>query len=259
LEYLDRILPGMDLEIAKLAQRILQSQGLEFRLGTKVVGARVQNNRCLVEIAGADSIQCDRVLVAVGRIPFTHGLGLEQLGIRTERGRILVDSKYETNVPGIFAIGDVIPGPMLAHKAEEDGVACAEMMATGHGHVDYSLVPAIVYTSPEVASVGKTQEQLEEAGIPFKKGMFPFAANGRALAGGHSEGRVKILAHAETDRVLGVHIVGHNAGEIIAEATAAMTFSASSEDIARTCHAHPTLAETLKEAAMAVDKRSIHS
>ena len=259
LEYLDRILPGMDLEMARLGQRILKNQGLEFRLNTKVVGVEVRKNKCQVQIAGSDPLVSDKVIVAVGRMPFTQGLGLEEIGVKTERGRILVDSHFQTNVEGIYAVGDVIPGPMLAHKAEEDGVACVEAMVNGYGHVDYNLVPAIVYTSPEIASVGKTQEQLEESGIPFKKGLFPFAANGRALAGGHSEGRVKILAHAQTDRVLGVHIVGHNAGELIAEAAASMTFGASSEDIARTCHAHPTLSETLKEAAMAVDKRAIHS
>jgi dihydrolipoamide dehydrogenase len=259
LEYLDRILPGMDAELARLAMRIFQNQGLEFHLNTKVVGASANKKGCRVELAGADPIECDRVLVAVGRVPFTDGLGLEDVGIRTEKGRILVDEDFRTSVDGIYAIGDVIPGPMLAHKAEEDGVACVEKMASGYGHVDYGLVPAIVYTSPEVASVGKTQEQLEDEDIPFRKGIFPFAANGRALAGDHADGRVKILAHAETDRVLGVHIIGHAAGELIAEAAAAMTFGASSEDIARTCHAHPTLAETLKEAALAVDKRAIHS
>ncbi len=259
LEYLDRILPGVDLEIAKIAQRILAKQGIEFHLNTKVTGASVIDGKCEIELDGKDPVACDKVIVAVGRVPFTDGLGIEGLGIKTERGRILVDQNFETSLQGIYAIGDVIPGPMLAHKAEEDGIACVEKMATGYGHVDYNLVPGIVYTHPEVASVGKTQEELESEGIPFKKGVFAFAANGRALAGGHSDGKVKVLSHAETDRVLGVHIVGHNAGEIIAEAVAGMNFGASSEDIARTCHAHPTLAETLKEAAMATYDKPIHS
>lgn len=258
LEYLDRILPGMDLEISKLTQRILEKQGLTFKLGTKVTGAATSSRKCQVEIAGGDPISCDRVIVAVGRQPYTDGLGLENAGVETEKRRIKVDADFQTNVKGIYAIGDVIPGPMLAHKAEEDGVACVEKMATGYGHVDYALVPGIVYTHPEVAAVGATQEDLEQAGTKFKKGVFPYAANGRALAGGHSEGRVKILADAETDRILGVHIVGHNAGELIAEAGAAMTFGASSEDLARTCHAHPTLAETLKEAALATHFKAIH-
>lgn len=259
IEYLNRILPGVDLEIAKIAQRILTKQGLEFHLNTKVTSASSEKGQCKIELAGKDPISCGKVIVAVGRVPYTDGLGIEELGLKTERGRILVDENFRTSIDGIYAIGDVIPGPMLAHKAEEDGIACVEKMVTGYGHVDYNLVPGIVYTHPEVASVGKTQEQLESDNIPFNKGVFPYAANGRALAGGHSDGKVKVLAHADTDRVLGVHIVGHNAGEIIAEAAAAMNFGASSEDIARTCHAHPTLAETLKEAAMATYGKPIHS
>lgn len=258
LEYLDRILPGMDTEIARLGQRVLAKQGLDFKLGTKVVGASVAKNKCVVEIAGGDPIEADKVIVAVGRVPFTDGLGVEDLGMKLEKGRILVDENFQTSIPGIYAIGDVIPGPMLAHKAEEDGVACVEKIVQGYGHVDYNLVPGIVYTHPEIAGVGKTQEQLEDEGVPYNKGIFPYAANGRALAGGHNEGRVKILAHAETDRVLGAHILGHNAGELIAEVATAMNFGASSEDIARACHAHPTLAETIKEAAMAAYSKPIH-
>jgi len=199
------------------------------------------------------------VLVAVGRRPNTENLGLTSVGIQTdERGRILVDDRYRTTAPGVYAIGDVIPGPMLAHKAEEEGVAVAEWIATGHGHVDYAVIPGIVYTHPEIATVGRTEEELKEAGREYRKGVFPFAANGRARALGSTEGRVKILADAATDRVLGVHILGARAGDLIAEAAAAMAFGASSEDIARCCHAHPTLAEAVKEAALAVDGRALH-
>jgi dihydrolipoamide dehydrogenase len=260
LEYLNRILPGMDTEIATEAQKILQKQGLDFRLGMRVNSARVVGGRCVVECDGQSPIECDRVLLAVGRLPNTNDLGLENLNIaRNQRGFITVDpNSFETSIPGIYAVGDCIPGPMLAHKAEEEGVACAEGLAGKYCHVNYDAIPGVVYTDPEIASVGKTEEQLKDSGIPYKKGVFPFLANGRAKAIGRAEGRVKILAHAETDRVLGVHILGAHAGDLIAEAVAAIEFGASSEDIARTSHAHPTLAEAIKEAAFAVDGRTIH-
>jgi len=260
LEYLNRILPGMDTEIATEAQKILQKQGLDFRLGMRVTSARVVGGRCVVECDGQSPIECDRVLLAVGRLPNTNDLGLENLNIaRNQRGFITVDhNSFETSIPGIYAVGDCIPGPMLAHKAEEEGVACAEGLAGKYCHVNYDAIPGVVYTDPEIASVGKTEEQLKDSGIPYKKGVFPFLANGRAKAIGRAEGRVKILAHAETDRVLGVHILGAHAGDLIAEAVAAIEFGASSEDIARTSHAHPTLAEAIKEAAFAVDGRTIH-
>jgi dihydrolipoamide dehydrogenase len=259
LEYLDRILPANDAEIAKEAQKILAKQGLEFRLGVKVVGARKNGEGALVEIEGGEPIRCDRVLVSVGRKPNTEGLGLDKLGLALDpRGRIPVDAHLRTAAAGVYAIGDVIAGPMLAHKAEEEGVACVEHIVTGYGHVNYDAIPNIVYTHPEVASVGKTEEELVAAGIPYRKGAFPFLANGRAKALGSTDGRVKILAHKDTDRILGVHIVGPRAGDLIAEAVAAIEFGASAEDLARTCHAHPTLAEVVKEAAMAVDGRAIH-
>jgi dihydrolipoamide dehydrogenase len=258
LEYLSRILPGVDDEIAAEAQKLFARQGLKFHLGTRVTAARRQGDGCVVEREGAEPIECDRVLLAVGRIPNTAGLGLENLKIATEKGRIPVNDHFATSVPGVYAIGDVIRGPMLAHKAEEDGVACVEQIVTGHSHVDYNLVPGVVYTHPEIASVGKTEAQLKEAGVNYRKGAFPFMASGRARALGETDGRIKILADAQTDRVLGVHIIGPHAGELIAEAAAAMAFGASSEDLARVCHAHPTLAEALKEAALAVDNRAIH-
>ena len=260
LEYLDRILPGMDNEIASEAQKILTKQGLEFRLGMKVTGAKVVNGKCVVECDGQSPIECDRVLLAVGRLPNTNDIGLERLNVaRNQRGFITIDPHtFETSIPGIYAIGDCVPGPMLAHKAEEEGVACAEHLAGKYCHVNYDAIPGFVYTDPEIASVGKTEEQLKDSGIPYKKGIFPFIANGRAKAIGRTEGRVKILAHAETDRILGVHIIGAHAGDLIAEAVAAIEFGASSEDIARTSHAHPTLAEAIKEAAFAVAGRTIH-
>ncbi len=260
LEYLDRILPGMDSELAAEARKVFEKQGIEFRLKTKVTGARVQEDgRCLIRLNDDAVMDCDRVLLAVGRRPNTEGLGLDTLGIQPdERGRLTVDERFQTAVPGVYAIGDVIPGPMLAHKAEEEGVAFAEGLVTGHGHVDYGVIPGIVYTHPEIATVGRTEDELQAAGVSFRKGVFPFMANGRARALGATEGRVKILADAATDRVLGVHIIGPRAGDLIAEAVAAMAFGASSEDIARCCHAHPTLSEALKEAALAVDGRAIH-
>ena len=259
VEYLNRILPGLDSELAADAQKIFEKQGFQFLLGSKVLSAKADGPEGVVEIEGREPLRGDRVLVATGRAPNTEGLRLEMLGIKTDqKGRIIVDTQFATNIPGIYAIGDVIPGPMLAHKAEEDGIACVESIVTGHAHIDYDLVPGVVYTNPELASVGRTEEQLTEAGIPFRKGVFPFRGNGRAHSVGHVDGKVKVLAHKETDRVLGVHILGPHAGDLIAEAVAAMTFGASSEDIARVCHAHPTLSEALKEAALAVDGRPIH-
>jgi dihydrolipoamide dehydrogenase len=252
LEYLDHILPGMDAEISKEAHKIFKKQGIEFQLGARVTGARADKKGCVVEVEGAESIRCDRVLLSVGRRPNTEGLGLENVNVTTDKaGRIAVDEYWQTGEPGIYAVGDVIRGPMLAHKAEEEGVACVERIATGYGHINYDAIPAVVYTHPEVAAVGKTEEDLKSAGIPYKSGVFPYMANGRAKALGSTEGKVKILAHADTDRVLGVHIVGARAGDLIAEAAMAIEFSASSEDIARTSHAHPSLAEIVKQAAWA--------
>ena len=259
LEYLDRILPGTDTEIAAEAQKLFAKQGLEFRLGMRVTGARTKAKQAVVECDGTDPVAADRVLLAVGRAPNTDGLGLESVAITLDtRGRIPVNAHFETSTAGIYAIGDVIAGPMLAHKAEEEGVACVERIATGYGHVNYDAIPSVVYTHPEVASVGKAEEELKAANTPYRKGSFPFRANGRARSLGDSDGRVKMLAHAETDRVLGVHILGPRAGDLIAEAAVAIEFGASSEDLARACHAHPTLAEAIKEAALAVDGRSIH-
>lgn len=259
VEYLDRILPGMDAEIAEEARKIFEKQGIQFRLGRKVASAEAAGDGAKVACEGEAPIECDRVLVAVGRAPNTAGLGLEELGVKLDpRGRIQVDSHYATSLPGVWAIGDVIPGPMLAHKAEEDGVACAEILAGGKPHVDYNLIPGVCYTHPEIATVGKTEEQLKEQGIPHNKGISPFKANGRAHALGQTEGKVKLLAHKSTDRILGVHIIGPRAGDMIAEAVAAMAFGASSEDLAMTSHAHPTLPEVLKEAALAALGRPIH-
>lgn len=260
LEYLDRILPGTDSQIARQAQRLFTEQGLTFKLGSRVTGARVKGNTCIVEYEGADPIECDRVLLAVGRKPCTDNLGLDTVGITLdERGRVPVNEHFATAANGVFAIGDVIRGPMLAHKAEEEGVACVEQIVTGYCHVNYDAIPGVVYTEPEIASVGKTEDELKESGVPHRKGVFQYRANGRAHALGQIEGSVKVLAHKETDRVLGVHILGARAGDLIAEAVAAIEFGASSEDLARTCHAHPTLAEILKEAALSVDNRPIHA
>ena len=264
VEILDHILPGMDREIGKATQRILRKQGLKFELATRVSGAEAHPAGVTLQTEPAGGgetkpLEADVVLVAVGRRPLTEGLGLEELGVaRDERGFVRVDGAFQTSVPGIFAIGDCVPGPMLAHKAEEEGVACVETLAGQRGHVDHDRVPSVVYTWPEVAAVGRTQEQLEAEGVPFKVGVFPFAANSRARITGDAEGMVKILAAAEGDRVLGVHILGPMAGDLIAEAVAALEFGASSEDIARTCHAHPSVAEALKEAALAVDGRTLH-
>ena len=259
LEYLDRILPGTDAEIADEARKLFEKQGIEFRLGARVTAARPREGHCVVECAGAEPLTCDRVLEAVGRVPNTSGLELESVGIALdEKRRIPVDEHFATVVPGIYAIGDVIRGPMLAHKAEDEGIACAEHIATGYGHVNYDAIPGVVYTEPEIAGVGKTEEQLKEAGVAYRKGVFPFRGNGRARALGHVDGKVKILANAKTDRILGVHIIGPRAGDLIAEAAVAIEFGASAEDLARCSHAHPTLAEAVKEAALATAGRALH-
>ncbi len=260
LEYLDRILPGMDLDTAKEAEKALKRQGLVFRLGAKVTGASVEGGVATVQVEGAEPVQAEKVLVAVGRRPNTAGLGLEEAGVELdERGRVRVDERFATTAAGVYAIGDLIPGPMLAHKASEDGVALMELLAGHPAGVDYGLVPGVVYTEPEVATVGETEEALRERGVPYRKGVFPFSANGRARALGHTDGRVKVLAHAETDRVLGVHAIGPRAGELVAEAVLAMSFGASAEDVGATVFAHPTLSEAFKEAALAADGRAIHS
>jgi dihydrolipoamide dehydrogenase len=263
VEFLDRIVPGIDGDTAKQFQRLLQKQGIAFKLSSKVTGVTNSGARLTATIepsagGAAETIEADIVLVAIGRIPYTEGLGLEGVGVRQDnRGRVVVDAHYQTNVPGIYAIGDVIAGPMLAHKAEDEGVAAAEIIAGKAGHVNYDVIPNVIYTYPELASVGKTEEELKEAGIAYNVGKFPFTANGRAKVNMTTDGFVKILADAKTDRVLGVHILSADAGNMIAEAAVAMEFGASSEDIARTCHAHPTLTEAVKEAAMAVEKWSI--
>ncbi len=264
VEYLPRILPGMDLEVANKFKAMLTKQGLNFHLNTAVKGAVASKSGVTLTIADAKTdeektIKCDIALVAVGRRANTQGLGLEAVGVEmTERGQIKVDADFETNIEGIFAVGDVIPGPMLAHKAEEDAVAAVEIMAGQSGHVDYDLVPGIVYTAPEIATIGASEESLNEQNISFKKGVFPFLANSRAKATGHTDGFVKILADEKTDRVLGCHIIAHEAGTLIHEIATAMAFGASAEDIARTCHGHPTMNEAVKEAALAVDGRAIH-
>jgi dihydrolipoamide dehydrogenase len=260
LEYMDRILPGMDTDLANEALKLFRKQGLEFQLGSKVTAARPVDQGCVIECEGREPIDCHRVLVAVGRVPNTDGLGLETVDIQLDdRGRIPVDERFATSAPGIFAVGDVIRGPMLAHKAEEEGIACVEYLATGHGHINYDAIPAVVYTHPEIASVGRTEEELKSAGVQYRKGIFPFRGNGRARTLGDVDGQIKMLSDAETDRLLGVHIIGPRAGDLIAEAAVAIAFEATSEDIARCSHAHPTLAEALKEAALAVDDRAIHA
>jgi dihydrolipoamide dehydrogenase len=264
IEYLDNILPGMDEEIRKESLKIFKKQGLEFKLASKVTGAKTTMRGVDLSIepaAGgkAETLSVDVVLMAIGRKPYTEGLGLEAVGVQLdEKKRIKVDHFFESSVEGIYAIGDVIAGPMLAHKAEDEGVILAEMLAGQSGHIDYNLVPGVVYTWPEIANVGKTEEQLKADGVSYKVGKFPFMANGRARAMGMTDGFVKILADAKTDKVLGCHIIGPEAGTLIAEVVLAMEFGGSAEDIARTCHAHPTLEEAVKEAALAVDKRPIH-
>jgi len=265
VEYLDRILPGMDSEVARQFQRMLQKQGFEFKLGSKVSGVEKQEDGSLkvrVEPAKGGDVEfldVDVALVAIGRKPYTDGLGLEIVGVALdERGRVRTDAHYKTSVDGIYAIGDVIAGPMLAHKAEDEGIAVAEIVAGQAGHVNYGAIPSVVYTSPEVASVGKTEDELKAEGIDYKVGKFPFTANGRAKAMLATQGFVKILADVATDRVLGAHIVGANAGEMIHELTVLMEFSGAGEDLARTTHAHPTLSEAIREAALMLGDGAIH-
>ena len=264
VEFLDRITPGMDSEISKLFQRVLGKQGFKFRLGTKVVGAKSAKSGVTLSLEPAkggdtETLKADVVLLSIGRRPYFDGLGLEDLGVgRDKRGFIEVDDAFQTSVPGIYAIGDCIPGAMLAHKAEEEGVALAEILGGEKAHVNYDVIPGIVYTWPEVASVGKTEDQLKEEGIAYRVGKFPFTANSRAKATGDTDGVVKIIAHMDTDKILGAHIIGPDAGTLIHEIVVGMEFGASAEDIARTCHGHPTLNEAVKEAALAVDGRAIH-
>ncbi len=264
VEYLDRILPGMDNEVAKSFQRILAKQGFAFKLGTKVTGVDASGKTLKVTVEASaggspETLEADVVLVAIGRIAYTGGLGLAEIGVETDkRGRVVVDGHYKSTVDGIYAIGDVIAGPMLAHKAEDEGMAVAEILAGKAGHVNYDVIPGVVYTFPEVASVGKTEEELKDAGIAYTVGKFPFTANGRAKVNNTTDGFVKILADAATDKVLGAHIIGPEAGELIHELCVLMEFGGSSEDLARTCHAHPTRSEAVKEAALAVEKRAIH-
>ena len=264
VEFLDHILPGIDREIANQFQRMLQKQGLSFKLSSKVTAVDASGKTLKVRVepsagGAAETLDADIVLVAIGRVPYTEGLGLEALGVKKDnRGRVVIDAHYKTSIDGIYAIGDVVAGPMLAHKGEEEGVAAAEIIAGQAGHVNYDVIPNVVYTRPEIASVGKTEEELKAAGVAYKVGKFPFTANARARANLATEGFVKILADAKTDRVLGVHILGPDAETMIAEAAIAMEFGAAAEDIARSCHAHPTLSEAVKEAALAVDKRAIN-
>jgi len=263
VEFLDRVLPGMDGEVCRQAQRLFEKQGIKFHLSSKVTAVDASNARLKAQVepaagGAAQAMEADVVLVAVGRVPYTEGLGLETVGVQKDnRSRVIVDRHFSTHAPGIYAIGDVIAGPMLAHKAEDEGVAVAEILAGQAGHVNYDAIPNVVYTAPEIATVGKTEEELKAAGTAYKAGRFPFTANGRAKVNHQTDGFVKILADARTDRVLGVHIVGADAGNMIAEAVLAMELGAAAEDIARTCHAHPTLSEAVKEAAMAVDQRAI--
>ena len=264
IEYLDHIIPGMDREVSKEFQKILSKQGIKFLLNNKVTGVKSEKNKVFVEFISNASkekgnIECEKVLVSVGRKPYTEGLNLSKIGINKDKsGRIEVDKEFRTSAKNIFAIGDVIKGPMLAHKAEEEGIAAAEIIAGQSGHVNYNIIPGVIYTSPEVAAVGKTEEELKKLNISYKIGKFPFMANSRAKVNNETEGFVKILADSKTDKVLGVHIIGPHSGDMIAEMAIAMEFGASAEDIARTCHAHPTHTEAIKEAALAVEKRPIH-
>jgi dihydrolipoamide dehydrogenase len=264
VEFLDRILPGVDADVARTVQRILTKQGVTFKLASKVTKVAKDGaaQQITVEPAAGGApitIDADVVLVAIGRTPYTEGLGLETAGVQLDnRKRVIVDAHFQTNVPGIYALGDVIAGPMLAHKAEDEGMAVAEILAGQAGHVNHDVIPNVIYTFPEVASVGKSEEDLKAAGIAYNVGKFPFTANGRAKVNKTTDGFVKILADAKTDRILGVHIIGAAASEMIAEAAVIMEFGGSAEDLARTCHAHPTLTEAVKEAALAVDKRAIH-
>jgi dihydrolipoamide dehydrogenase len=264
IEFLDVALPGMDGEVSKQMKRILEKQGLKFKMKTKVTGAKTDKAGVTLTMEPAEggkeeSMKADVVLVSIGRRPYVEGLGLDKAGVEmTDRGFIKVDADFQTNVPGIFAIGDVIGGAMLAHKAEDEGVVCAEIMAGQTGHIDYGLIPGIVYTHPEVAAVGKTEEQLKKDGVAYKSGKFPFSANSRARSNGDADGFVKILADAKTDKVLGCHIIGPQGGDLIQEVVNVMEFGGSAEDIARTCHGHPGLPEAVKEAAMGVGGRAIH-
>jgi dihydrolipoamide dehydrogenase len=264
VEFLDRIVPGMDTEIATAFQRILQKQGIKFRLGMKVTGATVTETGVSLTVesvkgGATETIAANIVLLSIGRRPYTDGLGLEEAGVELDdRKRVKVDSHYATNIAGIYAIGDVIAGPMLAHKGEDEGVAVAEILAGQAGHVNYNAIPGVVYTWPEVASVGQTEEELKAGGVAYTVGKFPFTANGRARAMGDTDGFVKILADKATDRLLGAHVLGPDAGTLIAELTTAIEFGASAEDVARICHAHPTLSEAVKEAALAVEGRALH-
>jgi dihydrolipoamide dehydrogenase len=264
IEYLDRILPGMDSEIAKKFKLILQKQGIKFELNTAIQDAKIVKNHVQLTALNNSSkeklsFDADVVLIATGRIPNTSNIGLEDLSIKlSQKGQVLVNDEFQTNIPNIYAIGDVIPGPMLAHKAEEDGVAAVEIMNGVAGHVDYNLVPGIVYTSPEVATLGKTEDELKDNNIQYNKGVFPFSANSRARAINHTDGLVKMLTDKNTDKVLGVHIIGHEAGNLVHEVATAMSFGGSAEDIARTCHGHPTLNEAVKEAALAAGTGAIH-
>jgi dihydrolipoamide dehydrogenase len=263
VEYLDRVLPGFDGEVGKQFRRMLEKQGFGFRLGHKVKWIEKTKSGLQVSIEPSDGgdasvLAADAVLVAVGRLPVTEGLGLDALGVALDRGRVVIDGHFATNIEGIYAIGDVVRGPMLAHKAEDEGIAVAEILAGQHGDVNYEAIASVVYTMPEIASVGATEEELQAKGVAYRTGKFPFTANGRARAMRRMEGFVKVLADAASDRVLGVHIIGAGAGELIAEACVLIEFGGSAEDLARTCHAHPTLSEAVREAALAVDKRSIH-
>jgi dihydrolipoamide dehydrogenase len=264
VEFLDRILPGMDGEVAKQFQRILEKQGFVFKLGAKVTAVDTLGKTLSAKVEPAaggasETLEADVVLVCIGRVPYTEGLGLKEAGVALDnRGRVQIDAHFATTVKGIYAIGDVVAGPMLAHKAEDEGVACAEIIAGQAGHVNYDVIPGVVYTTPEVSSVGKTEEELKQAGVAYTSGKFPFTANGRSKVNQTTDGFVKVLADAKTDRVLGVHIIGREAGEMIHEAAVLMEFGGSAEDLARTCHAHPTRSEAIKEAALAVGKRAIH-
>jgi dihydrolipoamide dehydrogenase len=264
VEFLDRILPGMDGEVAKQFQRILEKQGFAFKLSAKVTGIDTSGKTLIAQVEPAaggasEKLEADVVLVCIGRVPYTEGLGLKEAGVALDnRGRVQIDAHFATTVKGVYAIGDVVAGPMLAHKAEDEGVAVAEILAGQAGHVNYDVIPGVVYTTPEVSAVGKTEEELKQAGIAYTVGKFPFTANGRSKVNQTTEGFVKVLADAKTDRVLGVHIVGREAGEMIHEAAVLMEFGGSAEDLARTCHAHPTRSEAIKEAALAVGKRAIH-
>ena len=264
IEFLDHITPGMDREISNEFMKILVKQGVSFKLKTKVEKITKLSHGASIEVSGPDGkkdkIEADIVLISVGRKPYTRNLNLDKIGVELDKsGKVKVDKKFQTNIEGVYAVGDVIDGPMLAHKAEEEGIAVAELISGQSGHVNYDVIPSVIYTSPEVAAIGKTEEQLKNDKIIYKLGKFPFMANSRAKAINEPEGFVKILADVKTDRVLGVHIIGPHAGEMISEMSVAMEFGASSEDIARTCHAHPTFSEAIKEAALSVDKRQIHS